>query len=443
MGLLLNLVKAAYTMDDFDREVLTRIRGSSGSHAGVVVTEQTAMRLIDVYACVRVIAETIGSLPVFVYKERQGGGHDKIRDHPVFWLLHDRPNDEMTSQTWRETQTAELALSGNCYSVITTNMRGQAIDVYPVEWTAVEPQRNSRTGRIEYLIEDRGKFEVLPAERVLHVMGIGMPDRDGNGIRGYSPIRVAAEAIGMGLAATEFLARFYGSGMNIGGVIECPELLDPESRAALRADIEERGAGLANSWRPLILDQGMKFNRIPMPLRDAQTVEILKLNRDQICGLFRVPPHMIANMERSTFSNIEHQSLEFVKYTILPWLTRWEQALNWKLFTRDEREQGFHVKFNVEGLLRGDYKSRQEGLAIQRQNGVINADEWRELEERNPIPDGSGQKYLVNGNMIPIGSAGVTQNKEAKAREGKILAVSRRRRRPRGRRAPALRSDLE
>ncbi len=405
MGPLSNLArKVRSDFSSSDPAVATLVGWGRTPGAGVRVSERTALRLIDVYSCVRVIAETVGCLPFFVYRRRQGtSGSDKAYDHPVMQLLHDLPNDEMTSQTWRETMTGHLALSGNCYSVITRNGRGQALDVYPVEWPLAHPRRDPGTQKIVYDISDRGKTEPLPASEVLHIPGLGY-----DGIMGYSPIRMAAETIGLGMAGTEFLSRFYGQGMNVGAVLETAQgqEMDRDSRQALKEDLMEKGAGLANSWLPLVLPSGVKLNRIPIPMRDAQTVEILKLNRDQICGLFRVPPHLIANMDKATFSNIEEQSLNFVKYTMLPWLTRWEQACNWKLFTAREREQGYYVKFNVEGLLRGDYKSRQEGLAMQRQNGVISADEWRELEERNPIEDGSGQKYLVNGNMVPISAAG-------------------------------------
>ncbi|HPU35047.1 MAG TPA: phage portal protein [Phycisphaerae bacterium] len=397
MGVLTRILAQSYTMEDFDRQVLSRIRGGL-SHAGVQVSESTAMRLIDVYACVRVIAETMGSLPVSIYRRRPTGGADKVPDHPVTRLLTIEPNPDMTGQTMVETVTANCAISGNGYAVITPDMSGRPADLYPYQWTQVEPERDPETERIWYRVTtDDGEWMLLPAERVLHIPGFSF-----DGLKGLSPIAHAAEMVGIGLATQEFLARFYGQGMNVGGVLEHPGKLSDKARANLIADLEAKGAGLANSWRPLVLEEGMKFNRIPMPLRDAQTVEMLKLTRDQIAALFRVPPHMIANLERATFSNIEHQSLEFVKYTMLPWIVRWEREINRKLFTRREKEQGYYVKFNVEGLLRGDYKSRQEGLAIQRQNGIINADEWRELEEMNPIPDGSGKVYLVNGNMRPI-----------------------------------------
>lgn len=396
----------AYTMDDFDRDIRRYLRGGP-THAGVNVNEESALGYVTVYACVRVLAETIGCLPLFVYRERADGGREKAREHPLFWLLHDEPNDEMDSLTMRETMTAQLALSGNAYAILAHSLRGDVVDIYPWDWTLVRPDRDPQTRKLFYWVKDRGKEERLPAEKVLHVHLWGL-----DGITGYSPIRMAREAVGLGLAATEFAARFYGQGMNVGGLLEHPNTLTDEAYKRLKQSLEEEGAGLANSWRPLILEEGMKFNRIPMPLKDAQFIEQQKFTRDEICALFRVPPHMVANLERATFSNIEHMSLEFVMYTILPWVSRWEQAINRRLFTRQEREQGYYCKFNVSGLLRGDYKSRQEGLAVMRQNGIINADEWRGLEEMNPQEGGMGKVYLVNGNMIPIETAAKQQPRQ-------------------------------
>lgn len=388
-----------YSMEDFHRDVRDRIRGR-GTYSGVRVSEDSALRYVTVYAAVRVLAETVGSLPLFVYRERADGGREKAKDHPLYWLLHDEPNDEMDSLSLRETVTANMALSGNGYCILQHNRRGEVTEIYPWPWHQVRPDRDPETRQIVYWVMDRGKEERLPAEKVLHPHLWGA-----DGVVGYSPIRMAAEAVGLGLAATEFAARFYGQGMNVGGVLEHPASLSDKAYKRLKEWIEEEGAGLANSWRPLILEEGMKFSRIPMPLRDAQFVEQQKLTRDEICALFRVPPHMVANLERATFSNIEHMSLEFVMYTILPWVTRWEQAINRRLFTRREREQGYYVKFNLSGLLRGDAKSRAEALHIMRQDGVINADEWRELEEMNPQPGGQGRIYFINGNMVPVGAA--------------------------------------
>lgn len=395
--------RGQYTMADFDREVREAIGGRS-THAGVRVNEDRALRYVIVYACVRVLAETLGSLPLFVYRERADGGREKARDHPLYWLLHDEPNPDMDSLTMRETMTGHMALSGNAYGILTLNRRGEVMEIYPWPWDQMRVDRDPATGKVIYWLRDRGKEEKLPAERVLHVHLWG-PD----GLTGYSPIRMAREAVGLGLAATEFAARFYGQGMNVGGVLEHPGTLDDRAYQRLKQDVEELWSGLENSWKPIILEEGMKYNRIPMPLKDAQFIEQQKFNRDEICALFRVPPHMVANLERSTHSNIEHQSLEFVMYTMLPWITRWEQAVNRRLFTRREREQGYYCKFNLSGLLRGDAKSRAEALHIMRNDGIINADEWRELEEMNPQEGGAGKLYLINGNMVPIGPDGRPQ----------------------------------
>lgn len=401
MGLISRLVVKAqdYTMEQFDKETRERGRGAA-VHSGVQVNEESAMKFITVYSCVRVLAETLGSLPLFVYKERRGGGADKAPDHPVHELLYSLPNDEMTTVTWRAQQIGNQAISGNCYSVITLNNRGQPFDLYPVPWSQCQPYRDQSDGKIKYQIMDRGKFETLPAEKIFHVPGLGF-----DGIQGYSPVRMAAESIGVGMAASEFAARFFGQGMNVGTVLEYPESLGDVAYERLREDLEARGSGLANSWRPLILEEGAKFNRIPMPLSDAQFIEGRKFTRDDLCGLFRVPPHMIANLERSTNNNIEQQSIEFVMYSLLPYLVAWEKALNWKLFTPAERRAGYYVKHNLAGLLRGDYKSRQEGLAIMRQNGAINADQWLEIEDMNPIGGVAGTAYLVNGNMTSTETA--------------------------------------
>lgn len=396
------LAQKEYSMDDFTNDIRKRLYGGRSS-PGDSISESQAMKFITVFSCVRVLAEGVGALPFHVYKTRPGGGKDKAETHPVYELLHDRPNSEMTSQSWRESQTGQLATSGNCYSALHVNRRGQVDDIYPIPWNECLPKRNLTTGDIEYQVAGDG---VYPADRIFHVPGFGF-----DGLLGYSPIRMAAEAVGMGMAASEFTNHFYKNGMNIGGVLEHPNALSDEAYKRLQEWMNEKGVGLGNSWKPMILEEGMKFSRIPMPFVDAQFIETRKLNRDEICGLFRVPPHMIANLERSTNNNIEHQGIEFVMHTLMPYLTRFEQTANWKLFTKREREAGYYVKFNVDGLLRGDYKSRQEGLAIQRQNGAINADEWRELEDRNPIEDGSGKIYIVNSAAQPLDTADKTSPK--------------------------------
>ena len=309
-----------YSLSDWDGEVREKIRGRASS-AGVRVSEESAMRHITVYSCARVLAETLAATPLFIYQDTRSGKKRKAWDHPLYEVLYGIPNNEMCSMTWRETKMGHITLSGNCYSIITTNGRGQVIDLYPIPWTQMEPRRNEKTRKIEYILTDRGKQEPDPFEKIFHIPGLGF-----DGVKGYSPFRMAQEAIGVGLATDEFA----------GGSSRRNERrhrdqydnpFDPESRAELKKDLMERGAGLANSWMPLIVDDGGKIERIPMPLQEAQFVEIQKLTREQICGLFRVPPHMVANLERATLRNIEHQDLGFVKHTMLPWYIRWEQDL--------------------------------------------------------------------------------------------------------------------
>ncbi len=405
MGLISKiLLKNNYSMADFDRDVKAWI-GGRPTHSGIKVNEQSALRHITVYSCVRVRSESFASLPLSVFRKRQSGrGRDEARDHQLHELLHNTPNPDMTSMTWRETMNGHLDLSGNCYSIITTNNRGQVIDLYPWPWYNIEPKRNDSTGRIEYHLNDRGKTEILPSARVFHVPGLGF-----DGIKGYSTIRMAQEAVGLGLAVSEFSSRFFGQGMNVGSVFQTDHEMKQEAVDALRNQLMEKGAGLANSWLPLILHSGLKFARIPMPLADAQFVENTRLNKNEICGLFRVPPHLVADLERATFSNIEHQSISYVINSMLPLITRFEQTMNWKLFTTAERVAGYYVKLNVDGLLRGDAAARSQYLNTKRQNGIINADDWRELDDENPIGGLAGTAYLVNGNMISTETAAQQQ----------------------------------
>src|SRR5690606_30031124 len=193
--------------------------------------------------------------------------------------------------------------------------------LYPVPWHDVEPYRDERTGRIRYRVTQDGLVEDYPAERVLHVRLFSE-----DGLLGRSVIRLAAEHIALAMATTEFLGRFYSQGMTVGTVLEHPGHLSDEALVNLRKSLQEEAIGLANAWSPFILEEGMKLNRVAMPFREVQLVEMLKLSRDEICGLFRVPPHMVANLERATFSNIEHLSLEFVMYTLLTYVRLFEQS---------------------------------------------------------------------------------------------------------------------
>ena len=369
--------------------------GSSGS--GKSVTAKTAIQVSTVYACIRVIAETIASLPLHVY-EVTGQGSVKATEHPLYRLLHDEPNSEMTSFIWRETMLTHLLLHGNSYSQIVRNGRGHILGLYPLLPDRMQVDRDS-SGTLTYTYTTtEGRTVKLDPGDVLHIPGLGF-----DGVLGYSPIALEKNAIGLGIAAEEYGSKFFAHGANPSGVLTHPNTVKDPSK--LRESWNNAYGGSANSGKVAILEEGMKFERISLPNNEAQFLETRKFQVAEICRIFRVPPHLVADLEHATFSNIEHQSISFAVHTIRPWLVRIEQALARQLFS--EKEKGhFYAQFNMDGLMRGDYKSRMEGYAIARQNGWMSANDIRELENLNPIADvEGGNAYLVNGNMIPITAA--------------------------------------
>lgn len=371
--------------------------------AGKVVTEQTAMTQTAVYACVRILAESIASLPLHLYRRTEDGGKTKEISHRLYSILHDEPNDEMTSFVFRETLMCHLLLWGNAYAQVIRNKRGEILSLYPLIPSKMEVRRNKQ-GRIEFTYrkekDEDGRVEkiILHKEEVLHIPGLGF-----DGLIGYSPIAMAKNAIGMALATEEYGASFFANGANPGGVLEHPGIVkDPEK---LRESWQSQFSK-ANAHKVAVLEEGMTFHPLTIPPDQAQFLETRKFQINEIARIFRVPPHMVGDLEKSSFSNIEQQSLEFVKYTLDPWVIRWEQAMRQTLLLPDEKEKLF-IKFNVDGLLRGDYTSRMNGYAVGRQNGWMSANDIRELENLNKIPkEEGGDDYLVNGNMLPLKTAG-------------------------------------
>jgi len=373
------------------------------TNAGVPVSEQSAMSLIEVHKCVKVRAETRGCLPVGIYKKRPDGkGRDLARDHPLQDLLNVAPNNEMDSQTFYERMEIYFSLWGNDYSIITRNTsRNKDVrELYPVPAYQMQVKRDPETQDLFYEYRDRGQTEQLPPEKVFHIRGMSF-----DGLTGISTIGMAREAVAQGLAMQEFTNRFFGNGMNFGGILEVPNVLTPEARKNMKLAAQELSGGLGNAWEPFVLEEGTKYNRIPMSFVDAQFIDVMNLNKEDIDGLFRVPPHMVANLKESTNNNIEHQGIEFVTYSLLPMITRFERMANWRLLTRAERAAGYYVKVNVDALLRGDAASRGEYLQKKRQNGALSANEWKDLDDENPIEQEGGDAYLVNGNMISLETA--------------------------------------
>jgi HK97 family phage portal protein len=366
--------------------------GMSG--AGKSVTARSAIQVSTVYACVRVIAETIASLPLHVY-ETTDAGSEKAQDHPLYRLLHDEPNHEMTSFILREVMLSHLLLWGNSYSQIVRSGRNRIVGLYPLLPDRMEVDRDKAGNLVYSYGTSEGRTVKLTSEEVLHIPGLGF-----DGILGYSPIALEKNAIGLGIAAEEYGSKFFANNATPSGVLTHPNVV--KNPKALRESWNASYGGSFNAGRVGLLEEGMKFERISMPHNEAQFLETRKFQVSEICRIFRVPPHLVGDLEHATFSNIEHQSISFGVHTIRPWLVRIEQSMNRALFS--EKEKGrFYVRFNMDGLLRGAYKERMEGYAIARQNGWMSANDIRALENQNPIPDSEGgNSLLVNGNMCTI-----------------------------------------
>ena len=375
--------------------------------SGKPVNERTAMQTTAVYACVRILAEAIASLPLHVYEYQDDGGKKLVHDHPLYYLLHDEPNPEMTSFVFRETLMSHLLIWGNAYAQIIRDGAGRVLGLYPLLPDKMEVQRDDR-GNIYYvysrnsdenpMFKEYGNIK-LKAEDVLHIPGLGF-----DGLIGYSPIAMAKNAVGMTLACEEYGASFFANGANPGGVLEHPGVLKDPSK--VRESWNSVYRGVNNAHKIAVLEEGMKYQQIGIPPEEAQFLETRKFQINEIARLYRIPPHMVGDLDKSSFSNIEQQSLEFVKYTLDPWVIRWEQSLQRSLLLPGEKGKYF-IKLNVDGLLRGDYQSRMNGYAVGRQNGWFSANDIREMENMNPIPDEEGGNlYLINGAMTKLADAG-------------------------------------
>ena len=368
--------------------------------AGKAVNERSAMQMSAVYACVRILSEA--------YQYNGSGGKEKALKHPLYSLLHDEPNPEMSAYSFRETMMTHLLLWGNAYAQIIRNGRGEVTALYPLMPDRMTVDRDAR-GHIfyEYSRQDSdantlGKKQsvILLPEDVFHIPGLGF-----DGLVGYSPIAMAKQAIGMGLACDEYGAAFYQNGAQPGGVLEHPGVVKNPQR--VRDSWNAIYQGARNAHKIAILEEGMSYKPITISPEQAQFLETRKFQIDEIARIFRVPPHMVGDLDKSSFSNIEQQSLEFVKYTLSPWISRWEHAIHRSLLLPSEKPQYF-ARFNVEGLLRGDYQSRMQGYAVARQNGWMSANDIRELENLDLIPDeDGGNLYLINGNMTKLADAGL------------------------------------
>lgn len=382
--------------------------------AGVAVTPDSALALSAVFNAVTILSGTVASLPLLLYR-RRGDSRERAEDHPLWRLLHDAPNPLMTSFSWRERMMVHLLLWGNSFDEVVRDRAGRVVALWPLMPWQVTVRPDGESG-VSYEVRDKAGSRVLSRAEVLHIAGLGF-----DGVVGRSVIAVARESLGLGLAAQEYGARFFGSGAHLSGVLEYPGVLSDDARRRLREEWTQAYSGVSRAHRVAILEEGLKFSPISIPPDDAQFLQTREFQIEEIARWFNLPPHMLKDLRRGTYANVEHQAIEFLRYSLLPWLRRIESQIGLQLLDGTD----LYAEHLIEGLLRGDTESRYRAYAIARQWGWLSANDVRRLENLDPVP--GGDAYLVPLNMVPVDGGGEGSRGLARA----LLAPAERRAEPR------------
>jgi HK97 family phage portal protein len=368
--------------------------GGGPTDAGVAVSEQSAMKNSAVYACVTLLAKIIGSLPLKVYRRKANGESIEVPDTLPYYLLHDEPNPAMTSCVWREFLTACVLLGGNAYAAIGRDQANRVVDLFPIPYPLVTPERTA-TGRHRYLVRlQDGTHEVIEQADMLHVPGLGF-----DGVKGFSVITWAArQAVGLALATESHGARLFSNGARLGVVLKHPKSLSKEAQMRLRQQFDAQHGGLSNAFRTMVLEEGLDVTNVTMTSEDAQFLDTRVFQVEDIARFFGVPPHMIGHTHKQTSwgTGVEQMFIGFLVTTLIPWLTRFEQEFNRKLFPRSP----FYAQFKHQGLMRGDSQARAAYYASGHQNGWLTTNEIRKAEDLQPIP--GGDVLYVQTNLAPI-----------------------------------------
>lgn len=378
------------------------------SESGERVDEKSAMQIATVYACVRLLAESIAGLPLHLYRYTSGSGSDKERakDHPLYKILYRQPNPEMTSFSFWETMVLQILLWGNSYAQVIRDGKNNVLALYPLPPENVEVDRDDK-GYIYYIYHsytdevpgETNKDIYFRSDEIFHVPGLSY-----NGLVGVSPIAMMKNSLGTTIAVEKYGSAFFKNGAQPAGVLEHPGVLkNPEK---IRENWSDVYGGPSNAHKVAVLEEGMQYKAISLPPEDSQFLSTRQFGVTEICRIFRVPPHLVQDMQHATFSNIEHQSIDFVVHTLTPWLVRFEQAIVKDLLLPDEQDTYF-PKFNVDGLLRGDYQSRMQGYATGISNGFLSPNDIHRLENMDLIPaEKGGDDYYLNGGYVKLEDAG-------------------------------------
>lgn len=385
-------VKATST--DRDGWFVEWAQGGTPSASGVAVSPETAMRLSAVWACVNVRSEDVGKLPCHLYRRLPDGGKERATDHPVYRLMHDQPNPRMTAFAFRQVMQANLDLRGNAYALKDFDARGRVTALWPVNPAHVEVLKTADGRELFYRISVPGRpQETLPGEMVFHLCGASL-----DGVVGMSPIAYHRETIGMALAAQKYGAQFYGNNAVPLGALKVPQVLAPEASAKLREAWKARYQGKREL---AIFDGGMEWVQTSVSQEDAQYIETLGFQNTEIWRIYRMPPHKVQDLTRSTNNNIEQQALEYVTDCLDGQLVRWQQTLAADLLLDEERGKYF-FEFLREALLIGDIKSRYEAYAVARNWGWLSVNDIRERENMNKVENGDIRLQPLN--MIEAGT---------------------------------------
>lgn len=362
------------------------------------VSTAVAMKYTAVFACLRVLGETMASVPILLYRKKEDGDRETRNDLGIYDVLHNRPNEEMSPFNFKEQCMMALNTGGNSVSERLVDRHGSLVGLYPYQWQQVTIDRDPNTKRLRYKIgrSDRTIAKTLNRDQVLHVPGLSF-----DGVIGLSPIQYASSAIRLGKSYEDFGVNLYRNGAFPSGAFSFEGFLSDPAFERLKNDLDKNYSGMLNTGKPMLLENNGKFTPFIINPADAQLIENKRFQIEDIARIYRVPLHLIQDLSRATNNNIEHQSLEFVMYTMLPWFKRWEENINMQLLTPAERRAGFYVEFKIDGLLRGDTKSRAEAYAIGRQWGWLSVNDIRKLENMSPIPN--GDIYLEPLNMSEAG----------------------------------------
>lgn len=399
MGLLSKLERAsaerkAYEIVDTTSPKLGAYFGGS-TVTGKTVNDNTVMQITAFFACVRLLAETMGAMPSAFFRREKSGNAEKV-DHPLGEILIDRPNLDMNDVEYRECSTTNITARGNGYSLIERRGDGNVSSLYPIPSVRCTPRRDSRSNwNLVYDVQDRGKTETYPADKIWHRKQFSW-----DGITGMSPIQCARETFALALAGQEFNARLFAQGLMPSARVSMPQWLTTEQRELANKKLLEMHAGLVNMGKPMLLEGGMKVESGLITPEEAQFLGLRQFSVVEICRLLAVKPHMVAALERATDNNIERLGLEFVMYTMLPHIRRDETAVR-KLLKPADRERFFY-RYNFDGLLRADSTARSQLYSILLQNGVYSRNEVRALENRNKVTDAGMDDYTVQSNMAMI-----------------------------------------